>query len=218
MTRIGWPTDNWKKALGTEKGEFLSHFWHEEQRLTALWTQLRGILKLKRKDKAILNETIPELAQVIVDSMWRNIIVSLCVFIDSPGEGDKRSVSFKSWIGEFGPTEGTPMYHKLERAMNNYSSIMTPILAARNKHIAHTNRQLLLSENGSSISIKPRFIQDAMDSLKKVIDTIFEANQMESPESDADLRRGDFVNLVQFLSAGLDSEEASMTSASGKKK
>lgn len=203
MARTGYPTDDWKQALGKEKGEFLSHFWHEEQRLIALWTQLNGLLGLKRKDQDILNDTIPDFTRIVIDSMWRDMIVSLCVFVDEPGQGDKTSVSFRSWLKDFGPMDGSSM-KQLKDTMDDYACHMSPITHMRNKHIAHKNRQLLLNEPKRPDSIQLKHLGNAMERLHRVIVLVFETNGLSYLGSDAHMRAGGVSNLVQYISAGLD--------------
>lgn len=202
--RQDWPAGNWKEALGKERGELLYKLWIEEQRLIAVFTQLRGLLTLSTADQMVIRRTVNAFAEAAIESMWVYVFVSLHRFSDNR----KGVVSLNTWRKRYSLAQGSKGHKELQACMERLAHETKRVTTIRHRYIAHLVGDSQFNDGPSTSTLDIHDVERAMQALNQTMRALFDSVNLGYPATDTGFLKGGYMSLVQIAKAGLKSEIA----------
>lgn len=161
--------EEWVKQLGTQRGAEFSHMMHERKRLLGLFQELCVLVDQPRQVHGRLQQTLPLFSGMVKDLLWREVLMGLSRYGDTPQVG-RLPISLRSWLIRH--TEDLTLSKKnhFQACVKEYEKALRPIKRMRDHYLAHSDARNIGKKEPRKASFAQ--VEGAFMALEKALRTI----------------------------------------------
>jgi hypothetical protein len=190
-------------AMGERLGEQFHALWLDVTWLHIKWSQFVEIFGTTPERIDLLNRAAPSFFRIVEDIFWQDIMLHLSRLTDPAKSFGKENLSIVGLADLISNAETSERVRALVKTAKDKTKFCRDW---RNRHIAHRDLSLALSENATPLESASRDdVGEALASISSVMYTVRRAYMGSSPTFQAGHTIGGATALLRVLEDGLTS-------------
>lgn len=184
--------------MGKDLGTVYDALWQEVAWIYTKWTEFVTLFGTKESRVELLNEVAPSFFRLLQDSLWENVLLHIARLTDQPVIGKKHNLTVQQ-LPIF--IEHQETRAKVEQLIQNALSGSTFARDWRNRHIAHSDLDLSVSDTAKPLELASHEkVNVALQALSDVLNAV-SSHYLQST-SFFDKPCGEALSLLHVLDEG----------------
>lgn len=192
LQRLGGPNEAPSEEQIRIHLNHFRHFWIEWRRIHQAWHLIQWITA-PTADSLFARSILPAFLSIALDSLWRDVIVSLSALHDRTN----KTIALNSWISGMKLPKAIDHSHELDGLLQRFDSNLHPIRDMRHNHIAHWNLKRVARRNAPTVEAAQ--VAGALDALDRLIQLTWAQYGLTQLDWDIEDEAGGVRTLIEWL-------------------